>query len=166
MRWTLVGILAAAPVVVLALAAGAARADGPRARAGVHLAAPGVAVQYRSHSHRPPSWHYAPPHARYRGPRLYLAPMPLWAPPIYHGIPWYGGAYWYGPGYTTVVPVPTQPPVYIERGPDEGAPVPQAAAPGQGWWYWCSDPQGYYPEVRECPDGWQPVAPQPSPSRP
>lgn len=166
MRWTLVRILAAAPVVVLALAAGAARADGPRARVGVHLAAPGVAVQYRSHSHRPPSRHYAGAHARYRGPSVYLAPVPLWAPPIYHGIPWYGGAYWYEPGYTTVVPVPTQPPVYIERSPDEGAPVPQAAAPGQGWWYWCSDPQGYYPGVRECPGGWQPVAPQPSPSRP
>jgi hypothetical protein len=50
--------------------------------------------------------------------------------------------------------------VYIERAPEEG--VEGSAPPAQGWWYWCSDPQGYYPSVRECPGGWQQVAPLPA----
>jgi hypothetical protein len=27
------------------------------------------------------------------------------------------------------------------------------------YWYYCQDPEGYYPDVDECPDGWQRVAP-------
>jgi hypothetical protein len=27
------------------------------------------------------------------------------------------------------------------------------------YWYYCPDPEGYYPDVEECPDGWQRVAP-------
>ncbi|MFA5923265.1 MAG: hypothetical protein WC856_18580 [Methylococcaceae bacterium] len=29
------------------------------------------------------------------------------------------------------------------------------------YWYYCQDPEGYYPNVDECPDGWQQVVPQP-----
>jgi hypothetical protein len=28
-------------------------------------------------------------------------------------------------------------------------------------WYWCDDPEGYYPYVQECYDEWQPVSPRP-----
>lgn len=50
------------------------------------------------------------------------------------------------------------PPVYIERG--EGSP-PQLAAPGS-LWYYCEAAGAYYPYVKECPEGWRAVAPQPT----
>ena len=30
-------------------------------------------------------------------------------------------------------------------------------------WYYCEDPKGYYPYIRECPTGWQRVSPVPPP---
>jgi hypothetical protein len=46
---------------------------------------------------------------------------------------------------------PASPPVYVERiDPAE-----------QGSWYYCEQERGYYPYVKECPAGWQRVAPQP-----
>ena len=157
---------AAAALLALAAAtaSGTALADGRRAHVGVHVATPGVAVHYGSrpyYRHAPRV--YATP--RYYGPSVVLSPWPAWGPPpVYYGPSW-SGSYWYGPAYPPVVTVPSRPPVYIERGPDEGAPqagsVPQAGTAPQGWWYWCNDPQGYHPDVAECPGGWMPVAPQP-----
>ena len=49
-----------------------------------------------------------------------------------------------------------QPPVYVEQ----PAPGPQQQAPA-GYWYYCADSRAYYPYVKECPAGWQRVAPQP-----
>jgi len=34
------------------------------------------------------------------------------------------------------------------------------------YWYYCRSPQGYYPFVGECPDGWIQVLPQPGPPWP
>lgn len=65
-------------------------------------------------------------------PYYYPAPYPYYAPPV--------------------VAVPATPPVYIERG-DEAA--------SDEYWYFCSNPQGYYPYVKQCPPGWQQVTPQP-----
>lgn len=76
----------------------------------------------------------------YWGP--YYAPRPWIAPPVYYVDP-YGPTY-YGP------PAVAAPTVYIER----------AAPDASAYWYWCADPQGYYPTVQTCPGGWQPVAPQ------
>ena len=90
---------------------------------------------------------------------VYLG-APLFAP-YYYGYgawPYYGYGGYYGPGPwypPAVVAVPSTPPVYIER-----APQPSAPAPAQ-YWYWCADPQGYYPTVRECRQAWTPVLPQP-----
>ncbi len=28
------------------------------------------------------------------------------------------------------------------------------------YWYYCTDPEGYYPTVQECPGGWLKVLPQ------
>jgi hypothetical protein len=54
-----------------------------------------------------------------------------------------------------VIPAPPPPVVYIER------PVPfEEAAPPPGFWYWCGEPQGWYPQVVECPQGWLPVPPR------
>ena len=48
-----------------------------------------------------------------------------------------------------VAPPPPQAPV--------PAPAVQATPPTPSWYY-CHNPQGYYPYVQQCPSGWQPVA--------
>jgi hypothetical protein len=98
------------------------------------------------------------------------APVPR---PYYYG-PRYGypgyvyPGYGYGWGYPyppqVVVPPPViysppAPTVYIER-PPEPAPPAATEQPLAGYWYWCADPQGWYPNVGECAGGWQPVPPR------
>jgi hypothetical protein len=72
--------------------------------------------------------------------------------------------YYYPPVYTYPAPVvmvtPPAPPVYIEQQPQQQAPIAAATQPA-GYWYYCNNPQGYYPSVQNCPQGWQKVLPQP-----
>ena len=78
--------------------------------------------------------------------------------PLYWG--WPGPYYGYPPPYYAYSPpvvVAPSPPVYVERGDDEGAP-PRSS---KNYWYYCDRPAGYYPYVKECPGGWQRVAPTP-----
>lgn len=73
-------------------------------------------------------------------------------PPSYYYPPYYP-AY-----YPPVVAAPSSPPAYVEQGGTQAAP-----APAQGnWWYYCDDAKAYYPYAKECPAGWQRVAPQPA----
>ena len=37
--------------------------------------------------------------------------------------------------------------------------LPTVPQPQTNYWYYCQDPEGYYPNVEECPDGWQQVVP-------
>lgn len=78
---------------------------------------------------------------------------PFWGWPWYYPSPYY-----YPPVYPPVIAVPSPPPVYIEQGS-----APDAPSPPTNYWYYCNDSQNYYPYVRECPGGWQRVAPQPPP---
>lgn len=79
---------------------------------------------------------------------------------------WGPGPYWggvYAPLYppATIVTVPVSPPVYVER----QEPAPQTGAGTTlepGFWYYCRNPQGYYPTVGECPGGWVKVPPRPA----
>jgi len=71
------------------------------------------------------------------------------------GWPYYYPYYPYYP-YSPAITVPSSPPVYIERNPGQPAPQQQS-----NYWYYCRHPNGYYPYVKECPGGWQQVAPQP-----
>ncbi len=83
--------------------------------------------------------------------------------PVYWGSWYYPSPVYYYPHYyypRTVV-VPYSSPAYIERGDEQAAPGEQ---PSQ-WWYYCADAKAYYPYVKECPGGWQRVAPQPPPQR-
>ena len=73
----------------------------------------------------------------------------------YYGSPYYSPYYAYPPA---VVTVPSSPPVYIEQGGGQAAPAPQGQS---NYWYYCAGSQAYYPYIKECPGGWQPVAPQP-----
>jgi len=74
--------------------------------------------------------------------------------------PWWGAPYPY-PYYAA--PYPYYPPAYpyaqddYPPGPGYGA--APAAAPAS--WYWCDNPQGYYPYVQQCSSAWRPVAAQP-----
>lgn len=60
--------------------------------------------------------------------------------------------------YPPLLAAPSPPPVYIEQGT-----APGAEAQSAGNWYYCADAQAYYPYIKECPGGWQPVAPAPQP---
>ena len=80
----------------------------------------------------------------------------------FYSYPYYGYPYQYPYYYPpAVVTVPVTPPVYIQQSP----PAAQQNAPG--YWYYCNNPEGYYPYIKECPNGWQQVEPlPPSPSAP
>lgn len=91
------------------------------------------------------SFHSAPfhPHARI-GIFLGAPVFPSWYYP-----------YYMPPAYA-YPPVPSEPPLYIEQEP--GAPAQPPA------YYYCPGAGGYYPGVRECPEGWEQVPSQPPPS--
>jgi len=76
--------------------------------------------------------------------------------PLY---PWYyPPPYYYYPPYyypPAVMTVPAAPQTYVERGGTQAAPTQE------GNWYYCAESKTYYPYVKECPGGWQRVAPQP-----
>jgi hypothetical protein len=38
-------------------------------------------------------------------------------------------------------------------------PAPQPEEPN--YWYYCHNPEGYYPYVKKCPSGWMKVVPSP-----
>ena len=96
----------------------------------------------------------------HRGPRIGFGinfGYPLYAP-YYVPPPYY---YYPPPAYYPPVAAPA--PEYIER--SEPA-APQASSPpnqNPAYWYYCAESKTYYPYVKECPGGWQRVAPQPPP---
>ncbi|HTX54221.1 MAG TPA: hypothetical protein VMD08_12465 [Candidatus Baltobacteraceae bacterium] len=74
------------------------------------------------------------------------------------GVPGYWGPYPYAyPYYYPPAPVVVQqaPPPVVVQPPAEPA-----------YWYYCQNPQGYYPYVQSCPHGWMKVVPQGAPPRP
>ncbi|MBI2316177.1 MAG: hypothetical protein HYY28_09390 [Betaproteobacteria bacterium] len=76
--------------------------------------------------------------------------------PIWWGPAFYPPYYYYPPYYPPVAVVPSSPPTYIEQGSEAQAPSRSSSA-----WFYCADAKAYYPYVKECPGGWQRVAPQP-----
>ena len=83
---------------------------------------------------------------------------------FYFGVPlavpyYYPPAYYYGPRayYSEPLAVaPAAPAYYIQQD------NPAATPPPSGYWYYCRDAQGYYPQVQQCPTPWQQVPAQPS----
>ncbi len=103
----------------------------------------------------------------FRGGHLgvFIDPWPLFYPFSYYP---YGyapyAAYPYAAYPPVVVTQPAAPTVYMEQSDTQqsNAPAPsQSAAPSNDWYY-CHKPEGYYPYVRNCADGWQRVPAQPS----
>ena len=84
---------------------------------------------------------------------------PYWGWPGYYGgyYPYYYPPYAYYPGYYPPY-ASAQSQVYVEQ--PQTQPSQQAQQP-TGYWYYCADSRAYYPYVKECPAGWQRVAPQP-----
>lgn len=104
-------------------------------------------------------------HDRGHGPRVgvYVGvpfAYPWYALPPYYS-PYYYPPYYYYPPQVIVRP---EPPVYIERAAPPAAAQPEAGSRSQGYWYYCGNPQGYYPYIKECPAGWQQVVPTPPPN--
>jgi hypothetical protein len=56
---------------------------------------------------------------------------------------------------------PPPPPVVYAPPAIYAAPPVVISQPTQ-YWYYCDNPQGYYPYVANCPTPWRPVTPQPS----
>lgn len=75
----------------------------------------------------------------------------------YYPLPYY--PYSYYPPPVVINPVPQQPPVYIEQSPA----VSEKNSSERYYWYYCEKSESYYPYVKECPDGWQKLAPTPPP---
>ena len=93
---------------------------------------------------------------------------------------WWRGPIWIGPPYwgyaPPVVVEPSPPPVVVQPSP---APVVVQPSPpavvvqppasqvyvqpdaAHDAYFYCEGAKGYYPYVRECPQGWTRVAPQP-----
>jgi hypothetical protein len=81
--------------------------------------------------------------------------------PPYYGPPaWGPRPYYWGPPAVAVAPpypypappvvvVPQQPQVFVQRNQQES-----------DYWYYCGNPQGYYPYVKSCPGGWMKVVPE------
>lgn len=81
------------------------------------------------------------------------------------------GSVWIGPAWGPAYPYPyyagppaiVQQPVIINQPPTEY--IQPDPSPGeQSYWYYCQDPEGYYPYVKECPKGWIKVEPSPTPT--
>lgn len=101
---------------------------------------------------------FGPYYSRPYYPRYY-------ADPFYYGYP----APYYSYPQTVIVAPPQQPPVYIEQGqqqpqaigPQVQAPQSYSAPQQDNFWYHCDKPEGYYPYIKDCPQGWQKVTPEP-----
>ncbi len=79
--------------------------------------------------------------ARWYGPGVYYEYGPVYAPPPVYVVP-----HAYPPAYYVPAPAPPM-----------SAPIPP---PPQSW-YFCENPQGYYPYVDQCATAWRrvPAAP-------
>jgi len=84
-----------------------------------------------------------------------------WNVGFYGTWPWYYSPWYFGyavPVLPATLYVDTPPPVqYIEMNQPANPPIDVQP----NLWYYCSNPQGYYPYVRNCSTSWQSVPAQP-----
>ena len=86
--------------------------------------------------------------------------LPVLAHGHFSGSIWIGPGWgpWWGPVYT--YPYYASPPVVVQQPPAEYI-QPSTQSEEPSYWYFCQNPQGYYPYVKKCPNGWLKVAPSP-----
>src|SRR3569832_2306900 len=82
----------------------------------------------------------------------------------WHGGHWYHGQHagrvgwwWIVSGIWYLYPSPVYPYPSPYQPPLADAPAPPEAAATPQYWYYCADPQGYYPYVPQCRVNWQRV---------
>jgi hypothetical protein len=163
---------------VIAVSAGALLVNAPANAGGWHgggwgWGGPRVALSFGWPLYYP---YYAP---RYYAPAYY--PPYAYAPPRYPNYPPSGPYPSYG-GYPPSGPYPSYGnnppsgpyPSYGNGPPQNGYSAPggypppppqdmaQSAAPAQQTWYYCDNPQGYYPDVETCSSQWRPVPASPA----
>jgi hypothetical protein len=94
------------------------------------------------------------------GGSLALAPAPAAARVFVHV---FAGPAFFTPFYFAPPPVVYYPPpVYYAPPPVVYAPPPPTpVAPQAQTWYYCDNPQGYYPYVSNCSSGWRQVPARP-----
>lgn len=163
MKKTLLGMAATAMLVTALQAAAAPPRHGS---VGAYRGAP-LARSYHGHPVARPGWY-----GGYRGPRVgvYYGPgFGYWGAFNYgwgfgYGLPYaYGVPYPYGAGYPfayapvmiNATPVAQ---TYIQQEPSAEAVV--QTAPTANYWYYCTQPAGYFPYVQNCSQPWIKVIPQ------
>jgi len=77
---------------------------------------------------------------------------------VYIGAPAFWGAWPYAWGASYAVPYPVAP-VVINSAPPQVVVQPAPAA-AESYWYYCTQPAGYYPYVQNCSQPWMKVVPQ------
>ena len=97
------------------------------------------------------------------GPRPWVRP---YGPRVgfYYGAPYYPYPYPYAYPYAYPYyyrPAPPPPAYYDAPPPRDYGPPPPNAEPQEQSWYYCQDPQGYYPYVQDCRGEWQVVPSMP-----
>lgn len=162
--------LGLAAVVGLSLCTAPVWAD----RGGMRGPGPGRAPNY-AYSHSYDGHHFWGPFGFLVGATLlfsalqprtvYYEPQVVYTPPVYY-VP-------QPPIVQSYVLPADQAPASVYVVPPQSSPLPPPSAenysnavPGPGasgaqWWYMCKKPAGYYPYVKECPSGWEKVAPTP-----
>ena len=78
----------------------------------------------------------------------------IWIGPVWG--PWWVNPYPYYSAQPVIVERPTTD-YYVQ--PD----LQQSEVPA--YWYFCRKPEGYYPYVKQCPEGWMKVVPTPPSNR-
>ncbi len=79
--------------------------------------------------------------------------------PGFWGPGWYGPAYPYYPYPYYSYPYYGGPPAVVQQDPQVYIQQPEPQAQQPNYWYYCQNPQGYYPQVQQCPGGWMTVVP-------
>ena len=81
-----------------------------------------------------------------------------------HG--YYRGGIWIDPWWVAPSPYYSAPRVIVERPATEYYVQPAPQQPEEpAYWYYCRRPEGYYPYIKQCPDGWMKVVPTPPSQR-
>jgi hypothetical protein len=91
---------------------------------------------------------------------ILVGSLPVLAHGHLSGSMWIGPGWgqWWGPVYT--YPYYASTPVVVQQPPAEYI-QPSTQSEEPNYWYFCENPQGYYPYVKKCPNGWLKVVPSP-----
>jgi hypothetical protein len=79
---------------------------------------------------------------------------------VYVGAPAYWGGWPYAWGAAYALPYAVAPIVVNSAPPPQVIVQPAHQAPADSYWYYCTQPAGYFPYVQNCAQPWMKVVPQ------